>query len=217
MKLTYSFHVYSSSFMKKILAIFFSLIGCILSLSAAHIRGGEIYYRYIGQGAAPNSSRYTVTLKLYIDCFQNNPGQLNTEAPITIFLKATNVQFGPVIIAPMSDEKFIRYDPNSNPCISNPPTDVCYRLRYYQITIDLPDDPQGYVISYQRCCRIQNIQNIAGSSNDLGATYLCEIPGTNLLPGAQKNSSPLFNCCDLDADRPFWGCSPMHHGCLWWF
>jgi hypothetical protein len=185
--------------MKRFLLILLILTGKAISLTAAHIRGGEIYYRYDGPGNGANTSRYIVTLKLYIDCSQNSPGQLNTEVPFTIFSKETNTQYGPALTADMSDEAFIKYDPASNPCISNPPTDVCYRLRYYQRAIELPNNADGYIISYQRCCRIQGIQNIQPPSNDLGATYLCEIPGTGVSPDAYKNSSPLFNTNDAVA------------------
>lgn len=96
----------------------------------------------------------------------------------------------------------IEYDPASNPCISNPPTDVCYLLRYFETTIDLPVNAAGYVIAFQRCCRIQNIQNMPARSNDYGATYMCEIPGT--ITGvtsrpSYKNSSPVFNPNDAVA------------------
>ena len=40
----------------------------------------------------------------------------------------------------------------------------------------------GYTIAYQRCCRISGIENISGNSSDDGATYSCDIPGTDILP-----------------------------------
>ncbi|MEO8583322.1 MAG: PKD domain-containing protein, partial [Flavitalea sp.] len=140
------------------------------------------------------------TLKLYIDCGQNDPGQLDTKAALTIFSKPGNQEIA-LRIAPMKSEseKFIRYDPNSNPCITNPPRDVCYRLRYYEVTVDLPNVPEGYTIAFQRCCRIEGIKNVTAPSNNVGATYLCDIPGTNLLPDAPKNSSPLFAASDAIA------------------
>lgn len=184
----------------KIICIFILLItGCSLSLSAAHIRGGELFYQYIGPGSSPNTSAYTVTLKLYIDCGQNDPGQLDETVILNTFYKSNNARYGGVITANMVDERFIRYDPNSNPCITNPPRDVCYRLRFYQVRMELPNDPIGYVISFQRCCRIEGIRNMNPPSNDHGATYTCEIPGTSLLPDAVRNSSPVFNTNDAVA------------------
>jgi len=126
-------------------------------------------------------------------------GQLDDAVPLTIFSKLNNLQVGSVITAGMIGEQTIRFDPASNPCISNPPVDVCYKIRSYSTTITLTDDPDGYIISYQRCCRIENIINLAGGSGNVGATYFCEIPGTNVLPDAYKNSSPRFTTNDAVA------------------
>ena len=49
--------------MKKICFLILILGGFILPLSAAHIRGGELYYKYVGPGAGANTSTYLVTLK----------------------------------------------------------------------------------------------------------------------------------------------------------
>lgn len=184
--------------MKRISFLILFIAGCTLSLSAAHIRGGELYYKYVSPGSG-NSSIYNVTLKLYIDCGQNNDGQLDDEITLNIFYKSNYARYGSYITVRMTNEEFIRYDPNSNPCITNPPRDVCYRLRYYSANIELPNDPSGYVISFQRCCRIEGIKNMQPNSNDFGATYSCEIPGTNSLADAIKNSSPLFNTNDAVA------------------
>lgn len=185
--------------MKRICILVLLLAGCSLYLSAAHIRGGELYYKYVSSGSSGNTSIYTVTLKLYIDCGQNNEGQLDDEITLNVFYKETRIRYGSVITAGMTKEEFIRYDPNSNPCITNPPRDVCYRLRYYTVNIELPNDPMGYVISFQRCCRIEGIKNMRPNSNDFGATYSCEIPGTSALADAVKNSSPLFTTNDAVA------------------
>lgn len=184
--------------MKRICFIVLLMWGFTLPLSAAHIRGGELSYKYLGPGAGPNTSSYELTLKLYIDCGQNDQGQLDNEAFLTVFSKPQNLQ---VLgrFAPMIKDEFIRYDPTSNPCITNPPRDVCYRLRFYQIIIELPNTVDGYTIAFQRCCRIEGIQNIAPPSNDYGATYQCEIPGTKAVADAYNNSSPVINANDAVA------------------
>jgi PKD repeat protein len=187
----------STGLMKKILAIFTALICCLPSF-ASHIRGGEMYYKYIGPGIAPNSSKYTVTLELYVRCDATQQ-QLDDNEPFTVFTKADNRQFGSVYNAPFINEIVITYDPMSNPCISNPPTDICYRMRFYETTIELPDNPNGYTIALQRCCRIAGIENIAAPSDNYGATYSCDIPGTNTLPLPEHNSSPIISGNDAVA------------------
>ncbi len=185
--------------MKKILSIFFLIAFIVPSLKARHIKGGEISYVYLGDGPAANTSLYQVTLKLYIDCNANNQGQLDSSIPLTIFDKSNNAQFGSPVNAPMIGEEFIQFDPASNPCIGNPPTDVCYRVRKFSATVTLSNKPNGYTIAYQRCCRIENIINLISPSDASGATYTCEIPGTAVYPDAYKNSSPVFETNDAAA------------------
>lgn len=185
--------------MKRIFYTILLLAGFIEHVSAAHIRGGELYYEYLGAGRSSGTSLYLVTLKLYIDCGQNDPGQLDEEVALSVFSKASGVRVGGVRMARMTKQLFIRYDPASNPCITNPPRDVCYRLRYYDITMELADNPNGFIISFQRCCRIEGIRNMVPQSNDVGATYSCEIPGTSGLSDGPKNSSPAFQTLDAVA------------------
>ena len=170
-----------------ILLFFFTL-----PLFANHIRGGEMYYSYIGPGTAAGTSKYKLTLKLYIDCLQNNPGQIDDSEPFSIFRRGNNTLYQGPVDAPFTHEQKISYDPNANPCILNAPSDVCYRMRYYEATVDLADSPDGYIVAFQRCCRIASIVNLAGNSSAYGATYLCEIPGNNTLAAPEKNSSPVY-------------------------
>lgn len=185
--------------MKRLLLILF-LCSCFFSsLKAAHIRGGEMYYVYDSINSTPLMARYIVTLKLYVDCNAQG-GQLEGTAPFTVFDRTDNRQLRNIIVT-LSETRRIEYDPNANPCISNPPNDVCYLLRYFTTTIDLPVSAAGYTISYQRCCRIENIQNMTNRSNDYGATYMCTIPGTvaGVTKPAWQNSSPQYNPNDAVA------------------
>lgn len=175
-----------------------ALLAMLTAARASHIRGGEITYKYLGVGNTTGTSKYELTLKLYVDCGATEDGQLDESIMFTIFDK-TGLNSPVLIEAPYSSEQFIKYDPNSNPCILNPPRDVCYRLRYYKATVTLNNTSVGYTISFQRCCRINNIVNVAGKSDGIGATYTCEIPGTGVLASAPKNSSPIFNPNDAIA------------------
>jgi FOG: PKD repeat len=186
--------------MRKVLAIAVFLCGIIPSLFAEHIKGGEMFYEYLGPGASANLSKYRITLKLYIDCAATSPGQLDNAITLTIYDKGNFSQVaGSPFNAPMVNEVFARFDPNSNPCITNPPTDVCYRIRSFTTTVELPTNTHGYAVAYQRCCRINNIINLSPPSNVVGATYTCEIPGTNTRPDAYQNSSPQFVTNDATA------------------
>src|SRR5688572_21939558 len=123
--------------MKKVLVIAVFLCALIQPLVAEHIKGGELIYEYQGNGTAANTSVYRLTLKLYIDCQATNPGQLDNEIALSIFDKGNGVMIqNPV--AGLAGETYLRFDPASNPCIGNPPSDVCYRVRSYSVTVTLP-------------------------------------------------------------------------------
>src|SRR6476660_3152219 len=102
--------------MKKLVCIIGSLC-FFVPLFASHIRGGEMYYAYLGPGASPGTSRYQVTLKLYIRC-DANENQKDPNEPFTVFRNSDNVQYGAVTTALLSSVVPISYDPASNPCIS---------------------------------------------------------------------------------------------------
>jgi gliding motility-associated-like protein len=185
--------------MKKILTTLLLITSFYMPLFAAHIKGGEMFYEYLGPDPQnAGKSLYIVSLKLYIDCSANAPGQLDEVVPLSVFDKNSN-GFVSVHSANRVSEEFIRFDPRSNPCIGNPPLDVCYRVRTYSTQISLQNSPDGYIISFQRCCRIIDIKNLQPPSNSYGATYMCEIPGTSVLPDAYTNSGPRYMTNDAAA------------------
>ena len=152
---------------------------------ANHITGGEMYYTLISQ--AGNDYSYHVTLKLFRDCFSSG-AQLDVNAPIAIF----NMSGGGMVWSqsvPRSQVVTLSLG-SPNPCISNPPA-VCYEVGYYEFDVTLPGTANGYIIGYQRCCRIAGINNIQGSNN-VGATYTAVIPGTTQLATAPANNSAKY-------------------------
>ncbi len=173
--------------MKRIL--FFISASFLLSIVsfANHITGGEMYYTLTSQNG--NSYTYNVTLKLYRDC-NAPPGSagLDLTAGIAVFNKLN----GSIVWnAVVQRTRVVTLNLGSpSPCISNPPP-VCYEVGYYEFSVTLDGIPSGYTISYQRCCRIAGINNLIGSNN-VGATYTADIPGTQLLATAPANNSAQF-------------------------
>ena len=166
---------------------------CSISVFANHITGGEIYYTYtVGDN---NTYNYHVTLKLFRDC--NSTGAaLDPSAAISIFSNSPSNGFPRVndfTSVPRSRIDVLNLS-SPNPCIANPPL-VCYQVGFYEFDVTLPATPEGYIIAYQRCCRITGINNLIGSSS-VGATYTAIIPGTNSLPTAPANNSARFRGVD---------------------
>ncbi|MEP6597597.1 MAG: hypothetical protein ABJA71_16705, partial [Ginsengibacter sp.] len=75
--------------MKKSFFIVLLSISCLVSF-ANHLKGGWIFYEYLGNGSAANTSKYKITVKQYIDCDITNPGQLDQSVYLGIFDGASN-------------------------------------------------------------------------------------------------------------------------------
>jgi gliding motility-associated-like protein len=164
----------------------------IFSISgyANHLKGGWIQYTYKGAGTAANTSRYEITVKQYLDC-NSTQAQRDPSVFLGIFDGSTNALFGAVITIPLSGTD-IPDKKSFSPCLSQPYPRVCYIIDRYTTTVDLPDNAAGYTLSVQRCCRIINIKNVSGNSNDIGITYSTKIPGVINGTRFSSNSSPVF-------------------------
>jgi gliding motility-associated-like protein len=172
--------------MKKSLFIFLLSL-CSLVSFADHIKGGWIYYEYLGVGAATNTSKYKITVKQYIRCGFLSSGQKDLQVFLGIFDGVTNqlIQTETIPLAASDSIRKIDFS-----CITNPP-DVCYNIFDYVGTIDLPNNSGGYILSVQRCCRIPGIINVSNSSQ-VGLTYTNTIPGIINATSYRNNSSPAF-------------------------
>ncbi len=142
-----------------------------------------MYYDKIG----PNT--YSVTLKVYRDCFGGVPpfdGQ-NGSSPALLHIFDNNgnliqqLNLGIPVVTPVPPSI-------NNPCIQTP-GGVCVEEGRYTITVTLPPLTGGYHLVYQRCCRNNTILNL-NNPGAAGATYKTFIPGPEL---ALNNSSPRFN------------------------
>lgn len=180
--------------MKRIVALILTLFTGLMSY-ANHITGGEMYYTLTSQ--AGNNYTYRVVLKLYRD--PNSGGApLDASAGIAIFDRFTGTLIQNNSAVPLSRREDLNLT-TPNPCIVNPPV-VRYEVGYYEFNITLPGTANGYLISYQRCCRIAGISNlVTGSSANTGATYTAEIPGTSPRPDGPANNSAKFIGADTVA------------------
>ena len=159
--------------------------GLVFCAKANHITGGQIYYTLTGQSG--NTYSYSVSLLLYRDSLSTG-AQLDQSASIAIYDRFS----GAMIESRNVGLSFIEvlHLRSPGPCINRPPT-VIYQVGHYRFDVTLTGNVNGYVIAYQRCCRIAGINNLLGSSS-VGATYVAEIPGTNPLSTAPANNSAHF-------------------------
>lgn len=170
--------------MRKYLLITALLLLCHLTW-ANHITGGEMFYKL--KSFSGNSYTYEVTLKLYRDC-NSSGAQLDASVPISIFDAASGATAWFSTVQQTKVDVLNLGAPS--PCIQNPPP-VCYQVGFYVFNVTLPGSAAGYIITYQRCCRIAGINNLLGSSA-VGATYTATIPGTVPLASGPQNNSARF-------------------------
>lgn len=176
--------------MKKLL-----LIG-ILSLSwfvsfAHHTKGGWMYYEYLGPGINdPSKLRYRIVLKVYMIC-NATKDQLDPQVNFSYFNAGTKNLIETETVKLAENPKVSNCSQaQCNPCIVNIPS-ICYMIATYETIKELRATPDGYIIGYQRCCRIPDIVNI-NNSDEVGDSWTINIPGTNVSPAAPQNSSPKF-------------------------
>ncbi|HYG15525.1 MAG TPA: gliding motility-associated C-terminal domain-containing protein, partial [Bacteroidia bacterium] len=157
---------------------------------ATHIVGGEVLYRHLG------NNRYEITLNLFIDCINGQPGAIAQDeyALFTIFSGNDNSLIDSLCksVIRNSPERItkLNYD-----CIALPPN-ACVDKYIYTDTFNLPPMPGGYIIAFQRCCRNYSINNLVNPGGT-GATYWTHIQDT---AGGYNNSAyfkelpPNFLC-----------------------
>ena len=162
------------------LLVFILILIFSSDLLATHIVGGDFYYRQVG------TNRYEITMKLYIDCENGQPGAISSdaEAIISIFDGASNSYESKFT---MNRTSPTRLNKLQYKCVI-PEQGVCVDQYVYVKTITLDPGVNGKILSFQRCCRNNSINNII-SPESTGSTYWVKIPGTKLVT---FDNSPQF-------------------------
>ena len=173
--------------MKRFLIVISIFLLFSASSYAAHIKGGFFTYEYLGPGT-PGNLRYKITLTVYMICSAST-AQVSDPITFSIFNRSNVLIANPVVSKTNEYQLSKNYD---EPCISGDQRICYYKIVVYDLpSIELPVTPDGYLISYQRCCRIAGIINVSGSGS-VGNTFTATIPGSTVAPGAETNSSPSF-------------------------
>jgi gliding motility-associated-like protein len=185
--------------MKKLLFILLLFSG--LSASAAHIYGGEMVYTYLGPGTAPNTNQYRITLKLFRQVPEGVDSSNIATLPGSVWIGIFD--YGSKQHYPSTQSHYdvprtagpYGFPVTVAPCVTGDKSGK-YQYAEYSLVVDLPINSQGYIASWQTCCRIsnplpKNIAQTQSTGSGTGVTYVAKISGTNQLDTA-KNSSPQF-------------------------
>jgi gliding motility-associated-like protein len=165
---------------------------------ASHIVGGEFQLK------VKRGYNYELILRMYFDDINANAGLINDDKIITvaIYRKSDNQLMTPApngIKLKQISNNFISYkDPA---CASFDQEKVRTRLLFYTTPDDIfldpciYNDPGGYYVIWERCCRNSVIKNI-NSPENVGNAFYLEFPpigDPNNCNNRILNTSPLFN------------------------
>lgn len=136
---------------------------------ATHIVGGEMHYDHLGNDS------FKISLYLYVDCINGSPGALAIDSIASI-----GIFYGHAPIMPAYKTLTVnRQNPERVKGINYnclvPPTNVCVDRYSYVARVKLPDNPKGWIIAYQRCCRNRTVLNVF-NQNSTGTTVWTTIP-----------------------------------------
>ncbi|UPL50792.1 gliding motility-associated C-terminal domain-containing protein [Hymenobacter sublimis] len=156
---------------------------CVLAPAAraTHIVGGELDLQHV------SGSTYQLSLNLYFDAVNGQPGALDPELTASIFEKGTNRRLLDVPL-PLTNNTLVSY---TNPACTTP--SLVTRRLVYTRPISLGDQtftsPNGYYVAVERCCRNNGISNILDPGGAAQTFYL-EFPAVVRNGQAFRNSTP---------------------------
>lgn len=174
------------------------LLAAPFALDATHVVGGNIQYKCLG------GNQYEITVEFAVDCGigDSEALELDMEATVRFFDAGTNmpaeVETNGEVSIPFQDVIQLG-DPNIACRVLSSP--VCVQRQRYVQVVTLPFNPNGYIISYRRCCRNNTLLNIVDPL-DTGGTYWIE-----LTPEAQmqcntaarfRNWADVYVCSNED-------------------
>lgn len=159
--------------MKKLFTL---IAACTLfaNVQAAHIIGGDFSVQHV------SGNTFRAILTLYRDCGSGG-ADFDATVDITVFDNVTNQQLMDL------NFQFVGFDAVEaelgNSCFT---PNVCMEIGTYEADFELTDNPNGYYLTKERCCR--NTLSVNLAIPDVGFVFTLDFPDA-----AIQNSSPLFN------------------------
>ena len=157
---------------------------------ATHLVGGYMSYEYL-QKLDNGKFLYKVTINIFRDC-KNSPIQFEQNIKVGIYLNdgGSTDKHTLYRIEQFSLGFKKKVQPPGNANCGYYAENVCIEQAFYEKTIVLSPNPNGYHLTYIKCCRnIQNnLPNGPNGDPDQGQTYYSYIPNPEL-----RNSSPRFS------------------------
>lgn len=144
--------------------------------NAYHIAGGDFTYKWVG------GNNFEVRLTLYRDCSNPQASDFDDSIKVSVFDRVTNLRTDSCVMHVTQTDSLTL---SGTGC--SVPTGVCMQYGNYVKVMTLADNPHGYYIVWERCCRNSTVTNIS-LPDQAGMTFYAEIGDPAL-----HNSSPQFN------------------------
>jgi gliding motility-associated-like protein len=150
------------------------------SASGSHIVGGEIFLQYL------RGNSYQIGLILYYDQANADYNLIDEGISLGVFGKSDN-KLKKSFEIPLSEVKDVAY--SNSRCLpdSLKTLEISY-IDQVNMFINEFSDPEGYYVSWERCCRNNIITNI-NKPGETGMVFYLEFPS---LADHPFNSSPKF-------------------------
>ncbi|MCF6351549.1 MAG: gliding motility-associated C-terminal domain-containing protein [Cyclobacteriaceae bacterium] len=151
---------------------------------ASHIVGGEFELLHI------EGSTYRLNLNLYFDVFNGLSGAQDARVNARIYQKSDNTAMMDVTLPLVSDTP-VEYTQQA--CAVGE-LDTKKLIYSTSITLDpnIFNDPQGYYVAWERCCRNYSITNIISDDSNEGGLHAGQAFYLEF-PPVVKNGEPFIN------------------------
>ncbi|MBO0934249.1 gliding motility-associated C-terminal domain-containing protein [Fibrella aquatilis] len=167
-------------------AFYLIFLLCIaLPGQAKHVIGGELTMQYLGK---PGS--YRIQLNQYLDAVTAE-STYDEYVTVNIFRKRSPVLMGSFDLSRRPIEKIVYKNAICAKSQNLSTLNVAYSANI-QLDINTYSDPAGYYVVWERCCRNNNIANLANSV-DVGMVFYLEFPALTQSGKPFVNSSPTFS------------------------
>jgi hypothetical protein len=169
--------------MRKLVLFFALILFNLTNLRATHIVGGEFELIHV------INNGYRLNLILYFDVVNGNPGAFDPSITAWVFRKSDGAKVGEFTL-PVTSRTDVPYS-----ILECARGDLITDRILYSANIILDafdyDDPNGYRIVWERCCRNGTIDNIIGPGES-GQKFVLDFPAVIENGEPFINSSPIL-------------------------
>ncbi|TPE46027.1 gliding motility-associated C-terminal domain-containing protein [Pontibacter mangrovi] len=168
---------------KRILLLFLFFLSVTVTARATHIVGGEFEMQHL------SGYNYKLSLNLYFDAVHGSSGAKDSYVSINVFSKASNAFVGRFNLS-LSSVTRVPYT-NIDCTVGELVTDKRVYTSNIYLDPNLYNLPEGYYITWERCCRNHTINNIIDPDAAAQVFYM-EFPPVVKKGQFFQNSSPIL-------------------------